>query len=1053
MFCIRAACLIFMNNLLYLPQVLVVDASAGSGKTRALAKHYLRLLFTSPKGVAVMGNILAVTFTNKAAQEMKERIIAFIKQIAFGQFPREELVDICPGDPKAARRKALEAMEYIVQNYDMFQVQTIDSFIKKILTGAAYRLNLSANFSIKEEYEEYLAYGLDSYIDEAAGNEKIRLDIDNFLKQYLYLENKESWLPRGDMLRLVQSMYRQAGRYGKKFAQYDLKVNLFEEKKKTLLLLKTLRARLPEGTKKRFVDVIDKLLAGGARQMEFKQMRGNKSLQADNILMNKGYGAPAVLNTKWREIKECFSSIAEKEARSLFNCYIDMFNFAYRGFQEYARKDDVLFLDELNRQARLLVDENNLTVPELYYRLAARYRHYLIDEFQDTNALQWSNLFMLVEDALASGGSLFYVGDKKQAIFRFRGGDTALFDGVKEQFSRYKTDTRMLQCNYRSVRQIVEFNNTVFSPVNLRRFLEEQNPENDRLKTLTENDITDITGHFNDSEQKVYQAGQAGCVVVETVKGKDRQEREELIKNKFLALIKKVKERVPPAEIAVLCRENKQVELVSGWLLEADIKVESEKTLNIKNNRFIKELVSFLRFLNSPIDNLSFISFICGEIFRRASGMEKGEVEEFILQYRNSLKKDKGFYLYREFRSRYQDIWNTVIETFFKGVGFVRLYELMVNILRKLEVIERFPGSYGFIARFLELIKEKEDEHQGIDDFLEWFTCVASQDLYLECSAGSAVKVFSIHKAKGLGFGVVIIPFLAMETNVLTKGSGRGEPSYTVCQHDDYLSLVRLDTKYAEFSPYIRGIYRDEYKKSLIDELNTVYVSFTRARNELYIFIPQGKGRDGNIGGLLIPGSYPDRGLNRSPVISSPNGEETILIPPPLYQNWIEFLQEEFDDPEIIRNREAIKRGEVIHRIFSEIGNLKGKDTGLAVASAVDAARAQFPHYSDFAGLEKMVLNIVSKTDLRRFFFIDKGLVYKEKDMVDGKGSTKRVDRMIISGKEVWIIDYKTGSPAAGRYRGQMLSYMAPAKEIYSGKRVRAFILFVEHGRIEEVHE
>ena len=368
------------------PEVVVVEASAGSGKTYALAKRYLQLLINESSHPEYIRKILAITFTNQTTREMKERILEFLKKIALDSFsdPEEEkdILSSLPVDKYVARKKASQLMDYIIRNYNFFQVQTIDSFINVVLSGCAYRLKLSANFKIREDCQDYLTYSLDECIDQANRSESIRALFDNFLQQYLYIENKSSWFPKRDILNLIGSLFYHATIYGGGFKKFDLKnKNLFLEKKKTLKLLKQLRENAPVGTNKTFLNSLDNFLLKNRESFDIRDITEKKSFLSFEFPMNKGCPAPADIERRWKRIRNRTIDLAEKEALSLFNRYIDIFQLVYQVFREYASKEDALFLEELNQQAKILIGENNVTVPELYYRLATRFAHYLIDEF------------------------------------------------------------------------------------------------------------------------------------------------------------------------------------------------------------------------------------------------------------------------------------------------------------------------------------------------------------------------------------------------------------------------------------------------------------------------------------------------------------------------------------------------------------------------------------------------------------------------------------------------------------------------------------------------
>lgn len=809
------------------PHVYVVEASAGSGKTYALVEHYTNLLLAENSNPKQIENILAITFTNKAASEMKERILESLRKTALD-------------NSSNLQNKAQKLIDYIIANYDFFQIQTIDSFINKILTSCAFRLDISPNFEIKDDHRRLLSESLDKCIDSANHNKSVEELFKNFLRQYLYLESKTGWMPKKDILNLIDSMFYMKNIYGKNFRRFDLKgENILISKRRLLKDYQSINEKISSDINGTFRNALNRFVKNNKDNFDFSDI-AKKSFLKDELPALKNKTVSKELNNLWKEIRNKSRELSEKEAASFFNCYIDIFVLVYQTFRTNARKMDVLFLTELNELAHSLIRENEVDVPELYYRLATRIRHFLIDEFQDTSVLQWQNLEPMIEEILSTGGSFFCVGDKKQAIFRFRGGETALLDEIKNRFPEYIEET-FLNTNYRSQKEIVEFVNSVFEKENLRRFINQQ-------QDFSENDIEEIISVFlyAKQEHRKDKSAQSGFVKIETVEIIDKEEKYEIIKEKLLNLVEQLKTQNSsgPRDIALLCRENQDVELVSGWLLDKNIPVESEKTLNIKNNPFIVELISFLKFLNSPRDNLAFASFIMGEIWTKASGTDKTEIQNFLFDIRG-----KDVCICREFQNAHPKIWDSKIGDFFKTVGFMELYEFVVDVYKKFDVLKNFPQQQAFFMHFIEIIKNNEQEYNGITDFPDYFKELSGKDIFVNTNDMDAIKVLTIHKAKGLGFGTVIIPFLELDIN--SSRQNRNLHANLMDRNSENLSLVRLDRKYAQLSNRVAYLLKEEYKRSFIDELNTLYVAMTRAENELYIFIPFSE--TGNIAKHLIP--------------------------------------------------------------------------------------------------------------------------------------------------------------------------------------------------------
>ena len=391
------------NNLpesLHFPEVRVVEASAGSGKTFCLARRYIQLLLgASLNNPLAFRNILAVTFTNKASLEMKTRILEVLKKIALKNLtPQEEQAILSSVGLKqeAISPRALLLTEELIHHYNFFQVQTIDSFVNALLSGCAFKIDLSANFKIITDSKRYLEAALDSLIYDMRRDGKANTALKEFLRQYLFIENRTGWFPKKDLLKLMQTLYRQKNVSGQRLSVSDESMeDIFKLKKEILSDVRELQGILPENTHTTFRKGLDKFLNSERDSFDVDSL--SNYFAHEDFPATKGKEVSAAVVALWEKITGRIRHLAVIESRSIFNPYIQVFYLLEDKFQKLASKDDVRFLEELNLKARSLFDEGRLTVEELYYRLATRFHHYLVDEFQDTSLLQWQNLSMMVE--------------------------------------------------------------------------------------------------------------------------------------------------------------------------------------------------------------------------------------------------------------------------------------------------------------------------------------------------------------------------------------------------------------------------------------------------------------------------------------------------------------------------------------------------------------------------------------------------------------------------------------------------------------------------------
>lgn len=1046
------------------PEVRVVEASAGSGKTYTLARRYIQLLLNPALGFEhiLTRSILAITFTNKASLEMKARILEFLKKIALKKLSpaqEQELLISMGTDLDKASVKAFAIMEDLIHHYNFFQVQTIDKFINALLCGCAFKIGLTANFRIKTNTQEYLEHSLDELIDKASSDKRILKIFENFLHHYLYLENRSGWFPKKDILLIISDLFKQYNYYGCPFIESPFhSEDLIKKKRKILEDLRKLQEDLPEKTEKRFIQSLDDFLRKHTQGFDIDSL--SDYFNREEFPLCKGGELPRGVEKQWKKIRHDLKDLVLEEAHSLFNPYISIFHFVREEFLRLCAKDDCLFLEELNKKAGLLFEADYMTVEELYYRLATRFHHYLVDEFQDTSRLQWLNLEKMVEEALSTGGSLFYVGDRKQAIYSFRGGDVELFDEIKGKFQAFNIQKDFLTKNWRSHKAIVEFNNVLFSWENLSRFIQakeafeiEKNKRKICVK-FTAQDLEEIKEAFQTAQQSFCPENSRGYVKIEYIDGDKREDRGEIIRQKLISLVRDLKPRFALKDIAILTRSNSEIEELTAWLLEEGILVESERTSNVKENSLVKELVLFLKFLHSPIDNLAFSQFIVGDIFTRAGGLKKEDMHQFLSSLRERLHQEKDFYTYTEFRKVYPEIWNQLIDEFFRSVGLYPLYELAVSIYHRFTVLLNFPSSQGFLMHFLELIKSQEEDHADIGSFLDYFENLEGEKLYVPVTESDAIKILTIHKSKGLEFPVVILPFLGMEIQVGSQSPDHPQ-SYILNREEDAMRLLRLKTKYLGFSQGLYTLYAQEYKKTFLTELNTTYVALTRPQCELYAFIPEKIKSAYNLIQFFIPGQEFERGEKRvydhlKQTKESGKGESIIAIPPAAYYDWINYLKEEFLDFDALKNRPNRLHGLILHFLLSYIKNLKENPVDFYLKQAEDEFPSYFPEAEKLKDYKQQIKQLVERKELKPFFYID-GEISNEKEVINKQGHTKRIDRLIIKKSEIWIIDYKTVPDPRGGYEEQVREYMNLIGELHPNHGVKGFLVYLDRLEIQEI--
>jgi len=1009
---------------------------------------------------------------------MKSRILDFLKRIALKQLKPFEIEDILKPldlDDKEASILAFGLMNDVIRQYHYFQVQTIDSFMNILLSGCSFKIGLSARFKIQRNSKEYLQLSLDELLDQAHSDDKVRQLFEDFVRQYLFLENRSGWFPREDLLAVISELFRQYNTYQKKFLVYHEGIchpeqgeefhPIFSRKKKIYALMQELKELSPIQTSKRFSDHINSLLAEDGRLFDLDDL--SAAWTREDFPINKGGEISPSLEDLWRKLRQEIHELSLLESRSMFNPYVVLFERLLSSFSRLSRRDDILFLEELNRKTALLFEDGLVTVEELYFRLAARFQHYLIDEFQDTSLSQWRNLASMVEEALSHGGSLFYVGDKKQAIYAFRGGESRMFDALQSQLIDFNVQTMNLEKNYRSCPEIIKFNNSVFSLDNLAGFLSrrlEDSRESKRDKEIhfSESDFEQIANTFAHAHQLPGKDLQGGVVRVTHLEGRVKQERADELRQKLIPLLNDLRARFALKDMAILTRGNQEVEEITQWLLQEGIYASSERSSDIKNNPLIGELMSLLAFLYSPVDNNAFAQFCLGELMPRATGIEAQALRDFLFEGARRSKQTKEFYFYKYFRDSFPMVWQDFFEGFLKQAGAYPLYELTAGIIKRFECEQYFPQYQGFLMHWLELIKGQEKESCDLSSFLNYYENFEGEDRFVPMSEVDAVKVLTVHKAKGLEFPVVIVPFLEMD---IKAGSGGrdGSQAYILDIQDEGMSLIRLKESYRQFAPELQLRYEQEYKKSFLIELNSTYVALTRAIEELYIFVPAKVGNTVNPAKFLIPEDSFKMGTPAERPIAHAEPQAHQRIKPFVSDSW-SGLQEEFlNQP--VKSAMLARKGEFYHTILMHIGNVNEGNINQVLKQAWQSAcRLFLPpggeacrfYGSQASNLQQDKLakgggnplaeieNFVNRADVRPFFYLpDNSQVFCEKEFVNKYGDTKRIDRLIVLENEVQIVDFKLSPGVEEEHQKQIQGYIEIVRQFYPKHKVSGYILYL----------
>jgi ATP-dependent exoDNAse (exonuclease V) beta subunit len=1007
-------------------------AGAGGGKTYELSKRYINLL---KRHKGNLKRTLAITFTNKAASEMKERILSILKEDALnnGDTASEKLVD------------------WILYNFSDFSVRTIDSFINKLVEVFSIDLGLSPQTELVLEAQYYKEYAVSKLIENVAEDETLKQTITNFILSMIELTGKTYWGFKDIIMKGMEEIEN---------CEKDLAFP-FDIPKESALetdrIMRNLRKETSvmaeellklsgenENINKRFLTKLEK----GVKDINELLSSAYIKTECDNAIKKN-----ATLN------RDDFCHLFEQLKDTVFTYYTEKIfrnhNYhmhIYRNYKDILKnlkkEERVRFIEDINSELKILFDA--FDVPFIYYRIGERYDHYLIDEFQDTSRSQWKNLKPLIENSLSEGGSFFFVGDPKQAIYQWRGGEVELFNEAFNSFSCVdEMDKRdsFTGMNFRSGFEIVNFNNEVFSnlPDNIKMEMGE------RVNFYSKENVI----------QKAYKEKNnlGGYVSLKKIEGDsgDKADLEENIKNELIKTVYEIKKRFSNEEITILTRTNKQAKSIVNWLSLECIPVISNESLYLRSDANVKGFLSLLKFLQHPIDNLAFFGFITSPFFRKEINKSFDDIKKW---YEGIQKQN---YLYELFRKDFPDIWDRFIQPFFVRVGFLPLYDLSSDVLKTFRIPLNFPESNPFLEGLLEFIHNLEKKSITSIELMmkEWENAEASlhpPSILLPENA-DAVKVMTIHSAKGLEFPVVIIPFLYFSVQERNK-----KIKEIVVEYKGIKRIAKLDNKnlLPENEPLLLKHIKREMEKRITDntfeELNNLYVAMTRAEKELHIFIPDNTPKNCSKGWNQILKRFVERGDYHCGTLQE--GE--------ISKKHIEFLEmatvgkvsvDEIESRLILRKNnitsminkkreEALKLGNIVHRVLYYI-----RDTNdmVNIKSIIDRSLNEIALPEERGVFKERVESTIKKImsiGKTKEWFTPGLLVWREKEMADRDGNIHRFDRVVIGEDIITLIDYKTGDEPVSRYKKQLRTYRDILIDYFPHRIVESCIIQADTGEV-----
>lgn len=869
--------------------LIVYRASAGSGKTYTLALKYISLALKS--GSKGFTHVLAVTFTNKATGEMKDRILEKLYSLSRGLDANflKDVKKITKLGEQEIQRKSTEMLCYIMNDFDHFRVETIDSFFQSLLTNLAFELGLTRGFKVDLDDKRVISIAVERIlrrIDQEEKNGLRRIVKESLIRS---LEDGKSWDIAKDLkafagINLFKSEYVNNEKNItdllnngelRKIKESILKSwsVLKDEKEKTLQFVEqwVSDAEGDSSWKKQVVSTV-KTFCGYVRDNSSKDVSSSvKKAAEDKDALLKNPGCDEALDEKAQQVSDYLEKLVdfydkgERYGRPYNTCQLAVENL-----------DTLAFMGAISEEINHIVLEENTTLlaktPLLFKNLVkddidqsfvferagTTFKHIMIDEFQDTSRVQWDNFEHLVKESKAQGEESLVVGDIKQSIYRWRGGDWNILHGFKEKND--DTYVENLYTNYRSKPIVVRFNNVFFTkaayildqkenswsvPANWLNEKDGYFVKADNSSDGGNNDNIEFCNLYNDTTQHIkpqYDKPEfinSGYVRLQTFEKSITDE--EIMAEVFDKVVElKQKYHIDFRNMKMLVRTNNEgVKLIDYFAKRCeeegvDIKLTSNEAYLFNASPALNALIFAMKRLLAPQDDLQrelferYYNLLCEKAGKQAFFEDVKNDVEALLQDNEALDEMK--------RSPLYDLVMTMVQK-------LRLHDLLVKIDDKGKVKDGL-GQSAYLFSFLDKVVDYlNDNSSDLKEFLDyWDETLSSQSI--TSNSNDAIEILTIHKAKGLAGHTVLIPFAGFsfvkngrDGMIWCNPKDMSDDSEVKAQLSN-LGLIPIKTaastkvKNSDFKCF----YDKELKQMTIDELNSLYVAFTRAKENMFIW-------------------------------------------------------------------------------------------------------------------------------------------------------------------------------------------------------------------------
>lgn len=1072
-------------------ELLVYKASAGSGKTFTLAVEYIKHLILNPRAYR---QILAVTFTNKATAEMKERILQQLYGIWVSDPASEPYLNRIREDLQwknlsedDIRLAAGTALQYMLHDYSRFRVETIDSFFQSVMRNLARELELSPNLNIELNNTEVLSDAVDSliekltpsspvlawlldYINERIADDK-RWNVSNEIKRFGWNIFDESYIEQGEGLR------------------QQLKApNTIKLYRNELREMETEALEQMKGFYDQFIGELEAYaltpedLKGGARGIGsyFRKLRDGRLSDKDTVNATLKNSLDDAKNwaTKTSAQKNEIIRLAEtsllpllQDAETFRPRNNKIVNSCRLSLQHLNKLQLLAHIDEevreLNREHnRFLLSDTNALLHNLvrdgdssfvFEKIGANIRNVMIDEFQDTSRMQWDNFKILLLEGLSQGADSLIVGDVKQSIYRWRNGDWGILNalGTKDASFPFPVRVETLKTNRRSETNVIRFNNNLFTAaVEYLNML--------HLKELQE-DCHPLQRAYADVAQESPRTEAKGYIKATFLEPDEEHDYTELT---ILSLEEEVQRLLEAGvklnDITILVRKNKNIPPIADYFDKTlHLSVVSDEAFRLDASQAICMLIDALRYLSNPEDKVA-----CASL---------------MMNYESGIKKQGGD-------------WDSLLtakpeealpEAFVTGMETLRLmplYELLEELF-SLFKMKRIEEQDAYLFSFFDAVTEYlQNNSSDLDAFIRyWNETLCNKTI--PSGEMDGIRILSIHKSKGLEFHTVLIPFcdwkLENETNNQLIWCSPTEAPFST------LDIVPVNYSSTMAESVYRQNYLDERLQLWVDNLNLLYVAFTRAGKNLIFWckkgqkgtmsellanaLPQVAAREGDENwdeeepyesGELCPSKYTEtdghlpeaRKVSANRLAQKP---DKLPVHMESMRHDIEFRQSNRSadfiqgvDEEESDNR-FINRGRLLHTLFSAIETEEDIDN--AIDQLVFEGIIGKPETEE--SIRELTHHAFSLPQVQDWYsgnwhlFNECDIIWQER----GELHTRRPDRVMMRGNEIVVIDFKFGKQNK-KYNKQVQGYMQLLTRMgYLKENIKGYLWYVEEDLIEKV--